>query len=252
MENTPIGSCEFFDSKPWLDAANILTAADEPLMALKLLEMVPAYYRDKKPKEFKELKNQILKMIATPSWYSKQLDHISEPQEGQMLVNSMLRGLMVKKEVSELNAKGLVPHIYEFAPGTFWLPIGLKEDGLKFQYSYTGLQRDGDFSNGISNGPSIYCAFEIIEHLHFEEEIRIEIEKFGVEPDIIHISTPLYTFDGRQQSLDWKNKDLGHLRTYTPGEFASVVMKMFPGYDISLYPEQVMHLRQVKNGNKFL
>lgn len=252
-----IGSIENWNPQPWLDKANILTAYDEPLMALRSLEDVPGYYRDHKDPQIEELRRKILSKLVTPHWYMNCHDTILGEEESKQMIQYTLRGSQMAKEVSRLNQEGVIPSVIEFAPGEFWLPIGMWANGLKFHYTPIGLSEKAlsQFSEKYpQGGPAtdfvIYCAFEIIEHLHFESDIRIEIERLGVRPDIIHMSTPLYSFDGRASSLDWSNKDLGHLRTYTPNEFAQVAMKMFHGYSWGLIPDQVMHLRGSLDVNK--
>ena len=252
-----IGAIENWDPKPWLDKANMLTAYDEPLMALKSLEMVPGYYRDHKDPQIEELRRKILSKLVTPYWYMSCHDTILDKESSARMIQYTLRGSKMLQEVKELNDKGLVPKIVEFAPGEFWLPIGLLEFGLKFDYQPIGLNEKAlaefkalDYVFYPQTGPTIYCAFEILEHLHFESDIQVEVERLGLSPDIIHLSTPLYSFDGRASSLDWSQKDLGHLRTYTPNEFAQVAMSMFRGYNWTLVPDQVMHLRGSLDGNK--
>ena len=96
--------------------------------------------------------------------------------------------------------------------------------------------------------PRIFIACEIIEHLHHERDIRTEFERAKAQADIIHMSTPKYTFDGRIERLNWKEAgELGHLRTYTPAEFMRVVTRMFPEYTFALYDSQILHLRGLKN-----
>jgi len=251
-----VGSIQNWNPQPWLDVANILTAYDEPLLALKVLDMVPGFYRDNIDPQINQLRDKILEMLVTPKWYSGCHDVIMDKGSAAGNIHFTLRGRQVLKDITELNQQGLIPKLIELAPGQFWLPIGLWELGCKFEYQYINLNekasdefdRDHRF-NYVANGPTIFCAFEIIEHLHFESDIKIDLARLKVRPDIIHLSTPLYSFDGRASSLDWTNKDLGHLRTYTPNEFAQVAMNMFRGYSWNLIPEQVMHLRGSLNGN---
>lgn len=248
-----LGSCAFWNVEPWLEAANILTAADEPLMALELLKLVPGYYRDNKPKEIIDLENKIYGKLVTPGWYSREPEFVCAEKESAFTCTHTLRGDMVKKEVEKFNKQGLTPHILEYAPGTYWLPVGLKALGLRFTYqSLTFGKSPYPDTKHIYGSPVIYCAFEVIEHLHHEEDIKSELLWSGLSADIMHISTPKYSYDGRMESLDWSEKSLGHIKTYTPMEFANVVTRMFPNYTYTLYPEQVMHLRGERHGNKFL
>jgi hypothetical protein len=115
----------------------------------------------------------------------------------------------------------------ELAPGALILREGLALTRLDVTYEHLGLDarhviepKEGAFK--------IFCAFEIIEHLANEWEIYQNYLKFGREADVIMISTPLFTYGGGMD--DWRNRPLGHLRTYTPTELVSVCSKMFQGY----------------------
>jgi len=247
-----MGSCEFWDPEPWIDAANILTAADDPLLALKLLDMVPAYYRQSPDGRIETMRKKILGKLVTTNWYATCEDVIATPEQGEFTCLNTRRGVEMCNEVKRLNEKGLTPTIIELAPGTYWLPIGMKALGLKFCYYPITLNKQiiplADSKIHFCDlefhaGPVIYCAFELIEHLHHEDDIQVDIERLGIKPDLIHLSTPYCTYDGRLESLDWSNKDLGHIRTYAPIDFINVARKMFKQYNWTVIPEQVMHLR---------
>lgn len=255
-----IGSVEFFDIKPFIDAANILVAADEPMRALQLLDNLPAYYRDHYPIAAQELKRKIYSLLATPAFYATNpYDQLVRVDNAHEVVKNTLRGNLIQKDLEAFNEKNQSPHIIDLGPGEYWLPIGLKKLGFKFTYQDIGLCNNAKLlarphleeemrDKRDAQSPVIFVACEIIEHLHHEADIRVDLERTGHTPDIIHISTPRYTFDGRASQLDWQKKgDLGHLRTYTPREFHSVVTKMFPEYTFNLYDSQIMHLRGVRN-----
>jgi len=107
---------EFFDPKPFVDAANILTAADDPLLALKLLEMVPAYYRQHPPAEIEAMRRKILSKIVTVNWYAKCEDIIATPDQAVFTCKNTRRGVEMVSEVSKLNIAGKIPFIVEMAP----------------------------------------------------------------------------------------------------------------------------------------
>lgn len=251
------GSCEFFSAKPFLDAADILVAADEPLRALDLLKNLPAYYRDKVPEEIQTKINRIYARLATPAFYSQNIhDHnVMSPPRSSATMDAILRGQLILKDVQD-NQDGTWPHIFDLGPGEYWLPIALKYKGLKFTYQDVGLNPEakrraeeylkfGGENPRHPKAPVIFVACELIEHLHHEEDLRVEYERNSVHADIIHISTPKYTWDGRQERLNWDREggDLGHLRTYTPGEFVLKVTKLFPEFDWQFFDAKVMHLR---------
>jgi len=258
-----VGEIENFDISPWIKAANILTAYDDPMLALELLELLPGFYRDNIPQEVTELKQKIWMKLATPTFYANNIEtSICSKEQAIATIQQVLRGQLVAKDVKELNDQGIIPHIFELAPGPYWLPIGLRELGLKFTYFAKSLNpetiRLAKDELGIlwaENPPeptslyktkNIFVAFEIIEHLHHVEDIAAEYYRYGMTADIIHISTPNCTFDGRASSLNWFDKDLGHLRTFTPDEFSNIVLPMFHGFSWLRHDAPVMHLRGEK------
>lgn len=247
---------DFWDSKPFLDAANILVGADEPLRALKLLELVPGYYRDNCPAELKSLREEILAALATPPFYQSE-DRIVLPKTEDVMIDVevLLRWKVIKNDVEQYNKMGIVPHIVDLGPGSYWLPIGLQGHKCLFTYQDISLnpisrplikEHLGDkyFDQIPKDRPVIFIACEIIEHLHHEEDICTEIYKLGYRPNIVHISTPKHTFDTRAERVNWKlYGTLGHLRTYTPAEFMLTVGRLFPGYKVTFYDHQILHAR---------
>lgn len=249
---------EFWDSKPFIEASNILVAADEPLRALKLLENLPAAYRDFPPPEVTAHKRKIMAQLATPNFYVYNPDHTADPKEYVAKADSVLRWRLIKQDVESYNAKGIHPHIIDVGPGEYWLPICLSYIGLNFTYNDVGLSPEckvrslNRFIRHVqpktpTDRPVILVACEIIEHLHHEEDILAECMRLNAEPDIVHVSTPKYTFDTRKERLDWERfGTLGHLRTYTLTELFQVVVKMFPGYEYGLSDSKILHVRASK------
>lgn len=138
------------------------------------------------------------------------------------------------------------------------MPLMLKQMDYKFSYKDIGLhmvarERAHEMLHGYirqipkDDQPVIFVATELIEHLWHEADIYVEFLRAGGKADIVHISTPLYTFDGMTDDPKyWESKgDLGHLRTYTPNELSVTVAKMFPQYDFLYYKSQIQHLRGV-------
>lgn len=265
MEAT--GACEFFRIQPFLDAANILVAADEPLRALQLLDNLPGFYRDNIPVEVFELKTKIQAALATPTFYQKDFverdwDMQQMAEQASALVDGLVRGQQVLKDVQEYNKQNITPHLIDLGPGEYWLPIGLLAKRCLFTYQDIGLcwqyrDKAKKYLEQIycetvpQDRPVIFVACELIEHLHYEADIAVEFHKIKANAEIIHLSTPLYTFDGRANQLDWwaeKKAALGHLRTYTPKDFWNVVTTQFPTYEWELTRSQIMHLRGARSG----
>lgn len=246
----------YWDSKPFIDAANILVAADEPLKALGLLKNLPGFYRDHIPKQILKLRNEILSMLATPLFYAEENLRVLPIDQLMPQIEGLLRYREIKRDIQGLNAKGINPHLIDYGPGEYWLPRGLNYDQCKFKYVDAGLSttttlRDQipEYKKDITEGDTVMLiACEIIEHLHHEEDIVTECLKLAV-PDIVHLSTPKYTFDIRPERINWKSYGtLGHLRTYTPGEFVLTANRLFPGYSLTICDSKILHIR-AQRGN---
>ncbi len=251
-----LGSCQFFDPKPFIDAANILVASDDVMLGLRVLDSLPGFYRDNPPKEIKELKARILKKVATPNYYmTNKNDLAMDPQVAEQQVATLLRGQEILKDIKRFNAERVAPHIVDLGPGDYWLPIGLARHRAMFTYQPIGicdLARESAATyisqyvkESVPNDrPHIFVACELIEHLHHEEDIVVEYYRAGVDAEVIHISTPLYTFDGRTQELDWEKKAiLQHLRTYTPDELHRSVSRLFPKHKWQIIGSNILHAR---------
>lgn len=249
----------FWKSEPFIEAANILVAADEPLRALHLLENLPGYYRDHIPKEIFQLKRDILKQIATNTFYALEPDsELPDPDNFLHHHGHILRWNLIKKDVEEFNKRGLIPHILDIGPGSFWLLACL--DYLELGFTYNDISMSSKIQDRAkekykhrylieppTNQPHIVFACELIEHLHHETDILAEIMRAKVNPHIIHVSTPKYSYDCRPEKLNWKEHgDLGHLRTYTPAEFMMKIHNMFPDYEKYFHDGQIMHVQLVK------
>ena len=242
-----------FNVKAFCDAANELVRADEVERALNLLNNMPAWYRDFEPAEITSLRNEILAKLATP-WDYKNNDTDHEIANVE-LMRGTLRYELIKADVQDLNDKGHIPHIIDYAPGEFWLPILLKKDGLSFTYDPIYLCDEafektkhlyGELikKDKSKSSRTIYVACEIIEQLANENEIKIEMLKHYGECDIVHVSTPKYSFD--YQCMDWRERKLlGHLRAYTPKEFFDKVEGMFSKYKFTCFDSQILHARGV-------
>lgn len=246
----------------FIDCANELVRADEVNRALWLLDNLPAWRRDHPHPDIVSLKNEIMKRMATPSFYSTDVGaEVQIPGDTHLAMVHTIRGDLLTKETKWLNANKFSPKVYDLGPGEFWTPKMLIHQGIEFTYypiymnhpTYQHYKKDFEhkISKEPNDQPKIFFACEIIEHLHHEEEIRYEMNRHAGSADIIHLSTPCYTFDYVCQ--DWKanKKDLGHLRAYTPTEFFLKVQTMFPEYNIQMFSNEILHVRGVHKDTKF-
>lgn len=255
------------NTKCFIQAAEELLRADETAMALDLLEMLPGFYRDYPPQEILEMKDNILKRIATPLAYRTNPDDnfvsldVGKPGNEYQT----LRAGLICLEVKLLNEKKLTPIVVDYGPGEYWLPIMLHNKGYQFKYLPLGLNGTAESrakeilqihettdvtSDEAKNSPMLFIACEIIEHLWFEREIKVEMLKLGRKADVCHFSTPKYTYDIKK--TNWEIALLGHLRTYTPKEFENKIVKMFWEYQSIMYTHQILHMRSTLSNSPFL
>lgn len=233
-----VGKPHSFSVDVWLDYVEGLIASDETLMALDALEKCPAYYLDHYPARAMEIRESLQSALWTPVQYRgiyKPTDEKANPND-----RWPLRFEMLADKVKELNEKHIVPEILELAPGGGGTKALL--DARGHRYFYESLSLDGIEKSGLEASTinfRIFVAFEIIEHLHYESEIYQNYLKFEKEASIIMISTPLYTYIPMPE---WRGKALGHLRTYTPNSFFSVVNKMFKGFNWQMHADNTMVL----------
>lgn len=254
-----------FDLKSVLLHAEQLVFWDEPLRALLVLNNLPGYYRDHEPKEVTELRHEILKSLHTAQTYiNTTYDDVRGSDHNLWAMNNLARGMVIRDEIKKANeaegflniSEGFIPHIVDFGPGEYWMALGLRELELNFTYSAVALQKES-YENAANNlGPEIFkrsipdhknlwfVAYEIIEHLKDEWEVAQEVARLPRAPRKIFLSTPRYTYAEGDNTLrfKWREGGLGHVRTYTPNEFITVAMKMFPNYKWTFYNNVVMVL----------
>lgn len=238
--------------------AEALLHHDEVERALWVLANLPAVYRDHIPAQVTKLRQEILASMCTPHTYltcPKDTD-VETPARSAELLRQFLRGVLVEAQVKDWNKAGYTPHLIELAPGSFFIPLGLKHLGYAFTYKPITLRQDtlSTALNHItltevcprqadgSSQPMLFIAHELIEHLASPFDLSIECAKHcGRQPEQVHLSTPCYTYDVSVK--DWKRPmGLPHLRAYTPTEFIETAFRVFPGYDWKLHQSPVMSL----------
>lgn len=250
-----VGEIESFDSKLVEQYVNTLVEADETERALLVLDNLPAFYRDNYPKNLKTLRDQIIKARITASGYLQNSYDSTVTTEGALnCFNALPRFKLIEQEVKRYNEKKVAPHIVDMGPGEYPIPIALKAKGYQFSYKPIAMDQKAykaayelikENLVETSSAPHIFCALEVIEHIPDTTDLATEMLSYcGVEPERIHLSTPLYTYDGSKKN--WK-KIAGqpHLRAYTPNEFFMEARSIFPGYNWEMYMGQIMSLRGI-------
>jgi len=244
-----------FDVKPFLEAAEILVAADETERALALLDNLPALQRYNPPQKISNLKKEIMSKITIANDLLGDKREIPKTDEwAKKFLNGTMRGVVLKGIVSDYNLDIKAPYIFDVGPGDFCFALGLQAEKLTFTYSCSTLNKDAeamvkdrlgsrywDSSHKIQIFPSIFVAYEIIEHLHNPNEIRqIFDREFMVLPERVLLSTPRFTF--AEGTPNWRTDGIHHLRAYTPSEFFVEAGKLFPEYVFTYIDNEVMVL----------
>ncbi len=264
-----IGRPIYFDISQCLSLAEQYVLSDEVERALWLLDNLPGYYRDHVPPEVLRLKTYIQTLLTTPLEYVTDVNHINETKAlikatkdeiNKSIMDYIGRAQVVRSLVERLNQDLKTPHIVEMAPGSFWLPIGLAKNELKFTYFaqslnvahqllakeyldelrvwYPKLEHGIDPRTWVE--PTVFVCFELIEHLHNPDEIMHNYVKHNISFNHILLSTPKYTINGGNPN--WQKDSLGHLRTYTPKEFYAFATKHWPSYKWSMFDHPTMIL----------
>lgn len=246
--NQEIGKPNKFNIQKYIECINEMILADEVSYALDMIDKVPGYYRDNKPKELIDLKNNLLKRLFDTKAY---ID-CESPIEKQNMIGALPEGLwyprgqVLFEEIKKYNKEGKTPFVYELSPGSGWIMANIEAGGGKFDYKACDLNPKIEnhlkeifpWKDKPENQPTIFVCHELIEHLSNPQDIAHHLVRTGIDFDQIHISTPKYTFAGGLET--WENNHLGHLRTWTPSEFVRYFSENFLGYQITLFQHHCM------------
>lgn len=256
-----------FDIKLCVSYVEELLRQEELERALLVLDNVPATERMLPPKELVELRRLILKRSETTREIIDSVnDEVHCVEKSIALMYGLLRGGLLLQDVQQMNGAGKIPHIIDYGPGCYFVPIALRALDCAFTYwdlsvnlkaqaiarpQIPELKAEADASR-----PVIYVALEVIEHLHEPRDLAIEAAKHcGVNgPDLIHLSTPMCTYAEIPREIPWHERTLHHLRAYTPQEFLVAADNLFPGYHWGVHVPSHLHTqpmsivgRKVKN-----
>ena len=262
----------YFDPDHYLDSVEQMISADEIKFAKQMLDNMPGWYRDNPPKRALEIRSKLAKRVWSISDYVNDASEINLDKED--LENKLFklfctpRAPIIAQTIQDMNAKGVKPILVEFGPADYWLPVGLKVScSLNFDYhpitinkqALNKIQNEYDQIDWITHGelisdnvkeslrPVIYVCLEVIEHMENPEEISTPILKYDLDPDLIVLSTPLYTMGGGLP--DWDTRELGHIRTWTPKEFQYFAEDNFKGYSWEHVKEFSQVLVGIKTAN---
>lgn len=244
---------ERFNEGEYLNYVEALVEADEPERALKAFDNVPGYFRLYPTPAMQKLKQEILAAICTPNSYCQD-GHDNKIRDigNSDILMKMMRGKLLFDELEKYNSKGITPHLIDFGPGEYLIPLSYRELDLNFSYEPIWMDQTAHaaYLNHLNkatlttkSGPTIFIGWEIIEHLKDPKELATEAlaHNGGVWPEQVHLSTPCFAYDSRKKQ--WRKKaGLPHLRTYTPHEFIFDAQTCFPGYGWTLYVSPILSL----------
>ena len=239
-----LGRPLYFNLQAHIAAVESLIRSDEIMLALKLLDMVPAWYRDNYPPELEELKRKIYEQTYDQIEYATDTEEAEctrEFGEAQWTNGYMFpRAEIIANIVREYNQNSCIPWIFDLGCSHGNLPLGLMQERLKFYYKGVGLNgrivqkvKEWVGEHGCEEPPKpasfpkiLYCT-EVLEHCFNPHDIVHTAAKVGVDWDVVLLSVPKYTMGGGLP--DWDTRRLGHVRTWTPAEFIDFASKTWRG-----------------------
>lgn len=240
-----VGKPKYFNVDLYLAAVEEMLNADELERALWMLDNLPGYYRDNVPQTVIVMKKRIYRQLMDVHDYLSDKHESGEKRDHDIPVEDLIdrefcwpRGPIVEYRVNEYNLGGEIPLIVELAPADYWLPKGLAKKGKNFFYHGVSINKKAEerakdellgYWTKQTETAKIFCCFETIEHLWNPDDIFHTFTRLNLDPEYIFLSTPKYTCFGGVPN--WHERTLGHLRTYTPGEFLSFAKKHWPNYE---------------------
>lgn len=257
-----LGKPFYFNLDNHIIAVEQLIASDEIEMALKLMDMVPAWYRANYPLELERMKRILYENMYDQYEYAsddEEAGYTREKAEAQAgSAYTFPRFEILSKVVRDYNEQGKVPWYFEASPSHGLLPLGLARDGLKFKFFGKNLNHKAlvkliewlgpEIWHPQGPGPdqpTIFGCFESLEHASREEDLFESYVKLGVDFDDVLLSVPNGTLGGGLPN--WKERRIGHLRTYTQKEFVQMADRFFPKRSWNVWPSVsiVVHGKRV-------
>lgn len=231
-----LGKPHAFSVDLHLDAVEQMIECDEVEIAFRMLSQMPAWYRDHIPERAIEIRESLNRQLFTPVQYTGLYN--GAPLTEESLEGSwLLRYHLVEQEVKRMNTR---VHIAELAPGAHVLSGGLKLKNYDFTYECLGLDGHMGDRHIDKSVPSIFCAFELLEHCHDRWEIYRNYAKLQRDFDVVMLSTPFYNFTG--DFGPWRERALGHMFALTPKEFHELASSQFTGRTWQIFNDYTMVL----------
>lgn len=233
-----IGKPDHFDIKKFLEVCDAFISTDDVAFAFHMLDNLPAYYRDNPPDEVTEYRKALYRQLYLTQTYQEENFEISKGLEFDRW-ECQVRAHLTMGVIKRYNEKNITPHVIELGPANYWLPMGLVDKNMDFTYQSIDLSKKNQleaikelpmhYKEDFQNPSTVFVACELIEHLWREEDIRHYYDRNNITAQFIVMSTPYHTFGGGYSN--WRDRNLGHLRSYTPNDLTIFVLKHFPEFN---------------------
>lgn len=201
-----LGRPTHFDLELALKFLQMNVDSDNVVNALKMADMLPAYYREGLHDAINLWKHNVWKRVATINDYSsgeaKEIRKEASLQEFQAL-----RFQAVDQLVAQWNDQERIPHIVDLGPGEYAMAIGLQAKGRRFTYKPIAITNKipAQAMKHIENvfkiapdfhQPQIFCCFEMIEHLFNPDDVINYYHRENLNAEHVLISTPYGALGG--------------------------------------------------------
>jgi len=239
-----LGRPVHFKLEDHVRAVESLIVSDEIEMALKLCDMLPAWYLEdgNYPRELSEIKQTLWRNLYSAYDYANDFDEANYTLEGCYSQYDQQyfypRANVLAAEIKSLNDQGMRPWVHELSPSHGAMVLGLLRDGLKFNFfgqnlnAAALLKLKGWLPEGVwrdepdSGQQKFLVSFESLEHMWREQDIEQAAGKLGHEYDSVFLSVPLGCLGAGLEN--WRTRRLGHIRGYNHRQFQELAMRMFP------------------------
>lgn len=222
--------------------------ADEVQIAIQMLDQIPAWYRQNKPKELEELRQKLYRQLYDQFEYSNDPDergYTLESVREQIKSGYMFPRLdVIDKVIDELNQKMLSPWIFEISPSHGNLVVALSDKSRMFNFfgknmNHLATDRFKEWlkpaiwqEQPLPGQPKMLVCFEAIEHMHDPGDAVRAAGKMGYDWDYIFLSVPNGCLGGGLPN--WDSRRVGHIRGWNAHEFLEFAAKNWPGYQWEL------------------
>lgn len=233
--------------------------ADEIEIALKMLDQIPAWWRENYPQELTEIRTTLYRNLYDTFEYASDSDEAGwakEDAEAQFLTAyTYPRAEILLDTVKQFNAQGLTPWVFELSTSHGLLPLGLKKHGAIFRFAAKNLNQPALLKvkewlgpvwadEPSRDQPTVFVFTEALEHAYREEDLRQSYYKLGIDFDVVILSVPYGCLGGGLPN--WRERRIGHVRGYTRNDFIKLANDYFPGRKWELTPAYSMVLKGVR------